>query len=91
MLLDPARERDLLANLRARRGRQLDLRQIRLDAQHTPTGRRRADVDEQELVLHELRDLGLFLVFCFHAEKAPEEEEADLQLCVRKVSANRLR
>lgn len=72
MLLDAARQRNLLPDLRARRRRQLDLREIGLDVQDTSTSGRRADVDEEELVLHELGHLGLFFVLRLDAEQAPE-------------------
>ena len=67
MLLDPARERDLLPNFRTRRRRQLDLGQVRLDAQDASAGGRRADVDQEELALDQLPHLGLFLVLRFDA------------------------
>jgi hypothetical protein len=81
MLLDPAGQRDLLADLRARRARELDLREVGLDGEHAAAGRRRADVDEQELALCELGDLRLLLVLRLDAEQPAEEEEADLELC----------
>ena len=62
MLLDPPRELDLLPDLRARRRRELDLREVALDGEDTPPGGRRADVDEQQLTLSKLRDLCLLLV-----------------------------
>ena len=82
MLLDTTRKRNLLAHLRARRRRQLDLRQIRLHAQHPPTRRRRADVDQQQLVLHQLRHLRLLLVLCLHTQQPAQQEQADLELRV---------
>lgn len=72
MLLDPARERHFLPDLRASGRRQLDLGQVRLDAQHSSAGRRRADVDEEELALDELRHLGLLLVLRFDAQQPAE-------------------
>ena len=63
MLLDTSGERDLLANLGTRGRRELDLREVALDAEHTATGRRRADVDEEEFVLDEFGDFCLLLVF----------------------------
>ncbi len=53
MLLNTAGQSDLLANLRASRRRQLDLRKISLHTEHTPTSRRRTDVDEKQLVFDE--------------------------------------
>ena len=67
MLLDSARERDLLPNFRASGRRQLDLGQVRLDAQHASTGGRRADIDQEELALDQLPYLGLFLILRFDA------------------------
>jgi len=67
MLLDPARERDLLPDFRARGRRQLDLGQVRLDAQNASAGGRRTDVDQEELALDQLPHLGLFLVLRFDA------------------------
>jgi len=65
MLLDSARESDLLPDFRASRRRQLDLSQVRLDTQHASTGRRRADIDQEELALDQLPYLGLFLILRF--------------------------
>ena len=83
MLLDTARQGDLLPNLGTRGRRQLNLRQVRLDAQYTPAGRRRSDVDEQQLALGELRDLRLLLVFRLDTEQTAEQEQADLQFYVQ--------
>ena len=85
MLLDPARERDLLPDLRARRGRQLYLGQVRLDAQHAPAGRRRSDVDQEELALDELGHLCLLLVLRLNAQQPAEQEQTDLQLCKQHI------
>ena len=70
MLLDAARKRDLLADLGARGRRQLDLGQVRLDAQHAPAGRGRADVDQEELALDELGHLCLLLVLRLDAQQS---------------------
>ena len=70
MLLDSARERDLLSDFRASGRRQLDLGQVRLDAQHASAGGRRADVDQEELALDQFPYLGLFLVLRFHAQQS---------------------
>jgi hypothetical protein len=87
MLLDPARQRDLLANLRARGRRQLDLRLVRAHAQDTPARGRRPDVDEQQLVLHELRHLRLLFVLRLDTQQTPQEEQADLQFYICMGSA----
>ena len=80
MLLDTARQCDLLPDFGTRGRRQLNLRQVRLDAQHTPSGRRRADVDEQQLVLRELSHLRLLLVLRLDAEQTTKQEQGNLEL-----------
>ncbi len=82
MLLDTARQGHLLTNLRARRGRQLNLREIGLDTEYASSSRCRTDVDQQQLVLHELRHLCLFLVLRLHTKQAAQKEQADLELGV---------
>ena len=81
MLLDSARERDLFADLGARGRRELDLGEVRLDAQHASAGRRRADVDQEELALDELGHLCLLLVLRLDAQQSTQQEQTDLQLC----------
>jgi hypothetical protein len=68
MFLDSPRQSNLLPDLGARGRRQLDLGQIGFDAQYASARGRRPDVDEQQLVLDEFRDLGLFLVLGLDAE-----------------------
>ena len=80
MLLDTTTEGNLLADLRARRTGKLDLCKIRLDGQHTTTGARRADVDQQQLVLRELGDLRLLLVLRLDAEQTTKQEQGNLEL-----------
>jgi len=72
MLLDTARQCDLLANLGTSRRGELDLGKISLNAQDTTTCRGRSNVDEQKLILRELRDLCLLLVFRPDTEQSAE-------------------
>ena len=51
MALDPAAERDLLANLGAHRVGQHDLRDVGLGAQHLAASRQGANVHNQHLIL----------------------------------------
>ena len=80
MLLNTPTQRDLLANFSARRTCQLDFGKIRLDGQHTTTSTRRADVDQQQLVLCELGDLRLLLILRLYTEQAAEQEQRNLEL-----------
>jgi len=80
VLLDTPRKRDFLPDLRARGRRQLDLRQVRPDAQHAPTGRRRANIDQEQLALDQLGHLGLFLILRFDAQQTAQQKQAYLQL-----------
>jgi len=72
MLLDTARQCDLLANLGTSRRGELDLGKISLNAQDTTTCRGRSNVDEQKLIFRELRDLCLLLVFRPDTEQSAE-------------------
>ena len=83
MLLNPPRQRNLLTNLRTRRLRQLDLREISLDGKYTAARGSRPDVDEQDLALDEFGDLGGLFVLRLYTEETAEEEETDLKLCSR--------
>ena len=65
MLLDSARERDLLPDFCASGRRELDLGQVCLDAQHASAGGRRADIDQEELALYQLPYFCLFLILRF--------------------------
>lgn len=66
----------------------MNFREVSFYAEHTTTGRRRTDVDEEQLALGELRDLGLLLVLSFDSEKSTEQEQADLKLCSVLLSKN---
>ena len=79
MLLDTPRKRDLFPDLRARRRRELYLRQVRPDTQHASTSRRRADIDQEQFALDELRHFSLFLIFRLDAKQPAKQEQADLQ------------
>ena len=85
MLLNSPRQRNLLPDLRARRRRQLDLRQIGFDGDHTTTSGGRPDVDEQKLILDEFGYFCGFLVFGFYTEETAEKEEGDFEFCVDEV------
>lgn len=67
MLFNTTRQRYLLSDLGTCRGCELNFRQIRLDAEYPAARGRRADVDEEELVLHELRNFRLLLVLGLHS------------------------
>jgi len=82
MFFDPPRKRDLFADLGTRGRRQLNLGEVAFHAQHTAARGRRANVDEQQLVLGQLRDLGLFLVFRPHAEKSTKQEQTNFEFRV---------
>ena len=88
MLLNPPRQRNLLTDLRTRRLRQLDLREISLDRKHSAARRGRPDVDEQDLALDEFGDLGGLFVLRLYTEETAEEEEADLEFCI-SISVSR--
>ena len=72
MLLDTTGQRDLLAYLCTGGGGQLDFGEISFYTEHTATSRRRTNVDEEQFVLSELRDLGLLLVLSLDTEESTE-------------------
>ena len=81
MLVDAATERDLLALGRADGLRQQDLGQVGLDREHLAARRRAADVHHEDLLLLQLLDLGLLRALArLHAQQAPQQVEADLDL-----------
>ena len=51
MFINPSTQRDLLPNLRRRRGVEHNLRQIRLDRDYSSSLRSRSNVDHQNFVL----------------------------------------
>lgn len=59
MLLNPPTQSNLLSHLRAGRMSQLDLCEIGLDTQDPSSGRRRADVDHQDLSLGQFLHLAI--------------------------------
>lgn len=79
MLLDTSRECDLLSDLSTCGRSELDLGEISLDGENTSTGRRRTDVDEEELVLDELGDFRLLLVLRLDTKQSAKQEERDLK------------
>lgn len=79
MLLDPPRQCDLLTHLGTRRRRQLDLGQVSFDAKNSPASRRRADVEEEELVLGQLGDFCLLVVLRLDTEETAEKEETNFE------------
>ena len=82
VLVDTPRERNLFADLGAGRACKEDLGQVGLDAHDTATGRCRANVDHEHLVLCQLLHLGLFLVIRLDTEQAAQQKVVDLELRV---------
>src|ERR1700753_4192752 len=82
MLLDTARQTNLLSNLRAGRTCQTQLCNVGLDTQHLCASRCAPNVDHEDFVLGELGDLCLLAVFRLDTQKASQQEVVDLQLAV---------
>ncbi len=83
MLLDTPRQSDLLSDLGTCGRSELDLGKVTLDREYTATGRRRADIDEEELVLDEFGDFCLLLVLRLDTEQSAKQEQRDLKFCNR--------
>lgn len=82
MLVDPATQGDLLAQLGRGGGVEENLGEIGLDGHDAASLGRAADVDHQNLVLGELLNLGLLLVVRLDSEETAQEEVLDLNLDV---------
>jgi len=57
----------------------LNLCQIALDAEHTTARGRGSDVDEQQLVFHELGHFGLLPVFGLDSKQTTKQEQTNLK------------
>lgn len=79
MVLDSTRERNLLSYFGTCGGRQLDLGQVSFYIEHTAASRRRADIDEQQLIFSQLGNFCLLFVFGLHTEETTKKEEIDFE------------
>ena len=75
MPLNPPRQRNLFALLRARRCGKLDGDIAALERHDTPAGLGSADIDKQRLAHEQFRDFGFFRVVCFDTEQTAQEED----------------
>lgn len=82
MLLDTATQGNLLADVGAGRAGEDQLSGIILDGGNLGTGRSRANVDHDDLVLGQLGDLGLLAVGSPHTKETAKEIEVDLDFAV---------
>lgn len=82
MLVDSPGKGNLLSDLGAGGGGELQLCNIGLGRHNLGSCRSRPNVDHEHLVLGELRNLGLLSVRSLDSEKASEEEEVNLEVGV---------
>lgn len=82
MLLDTSGQSNLLADACASRVGEDQLSSIVLDSDDLGTGRSRADVDHDDLVLGQLSNLSLLTVGSLDTKKAAQQVEVNLNLAV---------
>ena len=82
VLADSPTDGNLLADFSAGRAGERDLGNIGLHTQNLGTGSSRANVHHQNLILGQLRNLGLFTVCGPDTKQSAEQEVVDLDLGV---------